>query len=113
MAINKTIKIKWEDKAYSTLVDMRLIDRIEESVNLYNLVVQMQSGDVRYSRVAQVVTTILNHSGCGVDGLEVWDSMFGGGDLSLADVELLTLEIFGAIFPDSSKKKDEAELTNN
>lgn len=108
--MNKTITIEWGGEAYSTLVDMRLIFRIEEKVNLRKFVAQYAADDTRYSQLAMIIAAILNYAGCKVSDIDIFNSMFGGSEATIEDIEALTIEILGAVFPDTSKKKDAKSL---
>lgn len=104
MAIRKTIKLNWKGDQYQTLITMDMIDRLEDHINLARMAGECATGDIRFSKVAFLMTLLLNEAGAKVNREEVFQSMFGGGDVSVHDVTDLLGQIFAAIFPEPKKK---------
>ena len=107
-SINKTVSLYWAEKEYPVQINMRLIDKIEEDMNLIKFVGHVQAGDIRYSRVAILFGHLLRSAGCDVTSEQVFEGMFSG---SIDQVELnnLIVDVLNVIFPDTGKKKDVEE----
>jgi hypothetical protein len=102
--IRTEITIGWQGKDYTTVVDMRLIDRLENQMNLLEFVMQVQAGDVRFSKVATLFAELLKAAGCNVTRDDVFAGMFGNDDVDPASIMPLLMRVFAAIFPPSEKK---------
>jgi len=109
MAINKTIKITWDGKPYKINMTMRLIDQIEEDINLLQLVNRVTQGDIRYSHCAHLIALLLSSAGCEVTQDQVFEGMFAGDDFTPTDLIDVMYEIFNVIFPTTKKKASEAK----
>lgn len=104
MSLRREIALNWGGKEYRVTVTMAVIDRIENHVNLAVLVAQSARGDIRFSHAAKLIALLLNEGGCKVTAEEVYEGIFGGGEVSIADVVALLSNIFSAIFPEPKKK---------
>ena len=106
MAINKTLEINWDGVQYDVHVTMRLIDRIEEDLNLMLMVKQCTTGDVRFSHAALLVGILLRSAGAqNASQEQVFEAMFSGeGDIDPSNVVNLMWDIFSVIFPQPKKK---------
>src|SRR5690554_4725267 len=108
--IRREINIDWTDDngevtTYPVLIDMALIDRIEDDLNLMQMVVQLQKGDVKFTRVAKLIAILLNAGGCKVTQEQVFQAMFGAGNVTHEQVRYLLDEVFTAIFPSAGEDK--------
>ena len=104
MAINKRIQLTWKDQQYDVLMTMRLIEKVEEHLNLSRMVSDCSAGDLKVSHAARLIATLLEHAGAKVTTEEIWEDIFSGGDFSpTAMVETVTA-IMGTIFPEPKKK---------
>ena len=104
MAINKRINLVWKEKTYDILMTMRLIEKIEEHLNLSRMVSDCSTGDLKVSHASRLIATILESAGAEVTSEEIWEDIFGGGDFSpTAMVETVTA-IMSTIFPEPKKK---------
>ena len=104
MAINKRIKLVWKDKAYDVLMTMRLIEQIEEHINLSRMVSDCSSGDLKVSHASRLIATILESAGAEVTTDEIWEDIFGGGDFRPSAMVETVTAILGTIFPEPKKK---------
>lgn len=105
MAINRTITIEWDGKAYECRVTMVLIDRIEEELNLSKMLSTLSSGDIRFSHAAKLVAFLLRDAGAEVTQEEVYQGLFAGDDgLDSREIGAVIGEIMMAIFPEPPKK---------
>lgn len=105
MAIRKPIELSWNGKTHKLLITMDVIDRLEDSVNLMQLVHQAGSGDIRFTKVAKLFATLLQCAGEDVTQEQVFQGMFGGGETSPTDVVAILEPVFGAIFPQQQSEK--------
>lgn len=109
MSINKTLALKWGDKSYDIKITMGLIDRVEESLNAVMMLNQAINGDVRFSKVARLVSILLNSVGEKVTAEEVWEAMFSDGSTTSNQACQFAIEALSAMFPDPPKKKPETQ----
>ena len=98
------ISLTWEGKQYQCIVTMDVIDRLEDDLNLYKLVVQAANGDMRFSKISKLIAALLNEGGCDVTTEQVWEGMFGAGDVSADDLIPMMETIFKAVYPQPKKK---------
>lgn len=83
---------------------MRLVERIEEYINLSRMVSDCSSGDLKVSHASRLIATILESAGCEVTADEIWEDIFSGGDFEPSDMVELVTNILGTIFPEPKKK---------
>ena len=103
MAINKTIKLSWHGVEYSTSMTMRLVEKIEEHINLGVMVQQCSVGDLRFSKAARLIELVLQDAGAYVTAEEVFEGLFSGGEDIKGTVDAVTA-ILSTIFPEPKKK---------
>lgn len=96
-AIGKTVTLGWQGKEYEVQVTMRLINRIEEDVNLLKLAMALSRGDVPTSHVATVFSHLLTAAGAEATPDDVWSAMFGDEATDVITAATLALE---CVFPD-------------
>lgn len=104
MAINKRINLVWKDKNYDVLMTMRLIERIEEHINLSRMVSDCSTGNLKVSHASRLIAIILENAGASVTTEEIWEDIFGGGDFSPSDMIATVTAILSTIFPEPKKK---------
>jgi len=106
MAINKKLDLSWGGEDYPLCITMRIIDEIESrGINLMTMYSGLNRGEVKFSHVAKLIAILLTSAGAKVSQEDVWEGMFGDGDLQAADTIPLLEEIFLAIFPEPKKKR--------
>ena len=105
MALKSEITLKWADEEYSVTVNMDLIDKIDEELNLMKLTMRMANNDVRFSHAAKLVHILLTEAGCKVTRDELWEKMFGDGTASMMDIVDMVSDILQAIYPQQESKK--------
>jgi len=106
MAINDTLPLSWEGEDYELIVTMKIVDKIEEHVNLMKMVGMMSQDipDIRFSQAAKVISILLTAAGCPVSQEDVWNGMFGDGELTTEDAVIIMWKIIPCIFPEPKKK---------
>lgn len=110
MAINKTIKLAWEGVEYDIHITMRVIDSIEEELNLMKVVEQCTTGDVRFSHAAKLIAILLRSAGCPVTQEDVFEGIFSEETIEPQEVIQLLWHILEAIFPEPKKKSNTKQL---
>ena len=108
MGINKRIELSWNGKPYPVNMTMRLIEHIEEKLNLGLMAQQCASGDIRFSHAARLVEIVLKDAGAEVTADEIYSGMFSGDDVSVSDVIEVVGLILSAVFPEPKKKAPSA-----
>lgn len=111
MSLRKAVNINWNGKQYSILVTMEVIERLEEKVNLVTMATQANSRDLRFSHAAKLIAAFLNEGGANVTTEEVYAGMFGGGDVTPAQLGDMMREIFAVVFPEPKKKAESLPTT--
>ena len=106
MAINKKITIGYKGKEHVIKVTMAVIDRLEDKINLVQLANRLSTGDIRFSHAAKLVSLLLAEAGEKVTQEEIYQSMFGDGDVDFNTVMGVISEMLIAIFPEPVKKPE-------
>lgn len=104
MAINARVNLEWHGVKYPVLIDMAMIERIEETINLAELVRDCSTGKLVFSKASRFVATLLNEAGAEVTTDDVFSGMFDGEGAAPAAVMNMVSSILGAIFPAPKKK---------
>ena len=104
MAFNERVKLNWKGDEYSVLMTMRIVEEIEESLNLSKMVMDCGSGNLKVSHASRLIAIILEKSGCDVTAEEIWEEIFSGGDVDPVEMTNMVTLILGAIFPAPKKK---------
>jgi hypothetical protein len=104
MAINERVRLTWKGEEYSILMTMRVIEEIEEHINLSKMVMNCSKGDLKVSHASRLIAIILEKSGCVVSSDEIWNEVFSGGDVDPVEMTNMVTLILGAIFPPPKKK---------
>jgi hypothetical protein len=117
VSINRTVTLSFEGKNYPIIINMENLDRIEESgVNLIQLAAQCAKGDIRYSKVAKLISTLLSLAGCEKATQEnVFQAMFDSDDdsVDIEEVTKMVSDIISVVFVPSKKKlhQDNPKMT--
>lgn len=106
MSINKTIELTWKGQTYTCKVNMATIDRLEESINLHQFMLEVFRGDIRFTKVAKLFALLLQSAGCKVTNEEAYQGMFGSGDIKSEEVTPVLYAFFAAVFPEPPKKSE-------
>lgn len=77
----KPVVIKWRGEEYEIVANMRVINAIENDVNLAKLATRVAAGDPPLSQIATVYTHLLNAAGASVSSDDVYAEMYGSGDV--------------------------------
>lgn len=104
MAINNTIELAWDGKSYPVLVTMGLIDLIEQDINLVQFMREVERSDLRTSKIAKLFSILLSSAGCEVSQEQVYEGMFGSGEVQPELVVVTLYQVFAAVFPEPPKK---------
>ena len=105
MGLRKKLALNWKGKEYPLLVTMEVIDRVEDELNIGQLLLRHASGDVRYSHVAKMLSLLLNEAGAKTNQEEVYVGMFDGEGIAVAEVNALVDKVFSTFFPEQKKKE--------
>ena len=109
MSMRTALKLSWEGKSYTVVVTMEVIDRLESSINLGELVARCGAGDVRVSHASKLVALLLNEAGCEATQEDVYTGIYAGGDYDHKGLFVLLNVIFSAIFPEPKKSIDKSK----
>lgn len=109
--IRREIEIEFKGETYKAVIDMAVIDRLEDSVNLIRIAEQVGRQDIRFSKVAQIMAIILQSAGCKTSTEEVYRELFNDG-ATQQQVGLLLGEILSCIFPDVGESKPAKKTTS-
>jgi len=104
MAVKKSVEITWNGTSYMVPISMGLINQIEEHINLMIMMQNSMTGDIRFSQASLLISMLLTEGGCKITQDEVWQAMFGAGEMGAEEVAPLLFEIWSAIFPEPPKK---------
>lgn len=108
MAIGKRVEIEWNGQTYDIDINMRLINRVEDDVNLLKLAQRLSVGDVPASHVATVFYLMLKNSGAKVTIDAVWEAMFKSGESeNIVKAASMALQCF---FPDVETPPNSGEV---
>ena len=108
-SINKTLKIKFKGVQHSIKMSMRIIDAVEDEMNLVSFINRLSKGDVRLSHAAKLFAIILNESGVNTSQEEVYTEMFSGNEDDVKAVIDACSMIVNAIFPDTDEKQSASD----
>ena len=104
MAVNKRVNLTYKGTSYDVLVTMRLIEHIEEYLNLSRMASDLGRGDIKASHSCRLISILLEKGGAKIPEGELWDEVYSGGDLNPKDMMAMTTHIMTAIFPEPKKK---------
>lgn len=102
--IRKELEIEFKGESYKAVIDMAVIDRLEDSVNLIRIAEQVGRQDIRFSKVAQIMAIILQSAGCKCSVDEVYQELFSS-ETTQQQVGYLLGDILSCIFPDVGAKQ--------
>ena len=105
MGVNKKLTLEWKGEKYSKRFTMGMIDDLEESINLMQMMNRCMTGDIRYSHAAKLVSLVLNQMGAETTQEEIFFGMFEDSDDDVQPLEVVALvsEILDACFYKSKK----------
>jgi hypothetical protein len=105
MSLRKELSLTWQGKEHKLLVTMEVIDRIEDQINVGQLLAQQTRGDIRFSHVAKFLSVLLNESGAQTTQESVYTGMFQGGDITPENMLSFMANVYSAFFPEPKKKE--------
>lgn len=106
MSIKAPINLAWEGVNYKVIVDMALIERIDDELNILSLARMNKPEDVKLTKIAKLIYILLDSAGADVDAESVYQNMA----INTPDDESM-FTVVGAILPkllpnfNSGKKK--------
>lgn len=115
MIIYPETQVSWGGKEYTTKVNMRLINKIEQAVSLAPLAMKLQNGDVVLSHLAVVYANLLRSGGCNVSDDEVYASMMGvdaGAELDQAEIMTAASVALTCCFPERPEEEKPKKAAN-
>ena len=106
----REISITWQGEEFKIIPDFALIERIEESgISLAKLANQCMTDNVPFTRVARVVSMLLDHAGKKVAIEDVYAAIYETGNdahiLARQAVNAMLLACFPERPEDTNKKK--------
>lgn len=113
MIIYPEITIEWAGEEYSVTPTFRVINKIEQSVNLATIGSStMNDGAPRLSNLAVIYAALLNSVGVNVGADEVYAAMYGANDgagLTQAEIIQASAEVVAALIPRNAPKEKSAK----
>lgn len=112
MSINKTITLSWDGIDTPIIITMAVIDRLEEDLNLIKIANSANSGDIKYSQIAKLISCLFKVAGRNISQEDVWMGMFAGDNSreTLAQAVAMVGAIMEVIFPMPKKPKQDSQL---
>ena len=95
MAVRKPFKLSWEGVEYSIIVNMTIIDRIDEELNILSLARMSKPENVRLTKIAKLIFILLDEAGANVTYEAVYDGMNDAGKMD----QKAGFAVVGAILP--------------
>lgn len=74
MAIRKPIRIDWKGEEYKIVVNMLLIERIDEEINILSLL-RIDPKKPPIVKICKLIYVLLDEAGVGVTLDDVWDGL--------------------------------------
>lgn len=105
--ISEKLELSWAGKDHTINIDFKLINAIEQDVNLQKFSEAVSIGDIRYSDVCVIFCHMFNSVGVQVVPDDMWHAMFRDQAFDASDTaELLKVldKIMKLLFVGSSKK---------
>lgn len=112
MAFAQKLTLEWRGKKYIINVTMRTVDYIDGQMNLTEFVMRVASRDMRMSHAAHLISLLLIEGGTeNITQDDVYDGMFGKGDVDIDNVYELINDIIESLYPprEGDEKKTEEE----
>ena len=101
-AIFKPIRITWKGQEVEIVATMRVINAIENDVNLARLAQRVAQGDPPLSQISTVYAHLLSAAGVSVTPEEIYAGMYGAGDVDHDDLIGAAVAALEAVYPDNS-----------
>ena len=105
-AIFKKLNIEWKGETVKVTPTFRMINDIEESVNLALMANRISTGDIRFSHVAMLYSLLLKHGGLNVTPDEVYSEMFTGYQDGMSIAIASVSAALDAFYPQSESQED-------
>ncbi len=111
MPINKRIALVWGGDDYDVVITMETIDRIEEHLNILQMIGRMISDplDIRDGQSSRIISILLTSAGCIVSQEDVYCEIFGNGKITRDEANEIMWKIIPCLYPET-KKKPKAEV---
>jgi hypothetical protein len=101
MSLRKKLELNWQGEEYSLLVTMEVIDRIDDKVNVGKLLYSEAVDDVRITKKAKLIATVLSEAGAEVSQEDVYNELMA---VDSAEVNALYSSVLWAMIPEQKKK---------
>ena len=111
MAIRKSLELDWQGEQYKLLVNMEVIDRVDTLISIGVLASRQGTGDIRVTDIAKFISLVLNEAGATTNQESVYEGMFAGGAVTVAETNKMLTYILSAFFPETKKKDTSAKKT--
>jgi hypothetical protein len=107
----REIVLSWAGEEYRVTPNFELIEKIEEAgISLAKLANQCATDNIPFTRVARVVSMLLNHAGCKAGHEEVYSAIYGTDAEAHIFARQTVNAMLMACFPerpeDTNKKKE-------
>ena len=116
--IYKTINIEWKGETVRVTPTFKLINAVEDEINLVLLARRLSDGDIRFSHVATLYSLLLKAGGERVGANEVYQAMFSGredDEQAISNALNAANQALEAFYPQSesnqAEKKSQDTLT--
>lgn len=105
ITLREEITISWRGEKFPLVINMELIARIENRINLSTFVSEIASGEMKNSHAAIIVSSVMREAGAGASIDECYLSIIGGGTVKDgSDVSNALSAFLNAAFPIGKKK---------
>ena len=105
MALRTKLELEWNNKKYSLVVNMGVIDRIDAVLSVSILSYRLGIADIRLAQLAKFISLVLNEAGADTTQESVYEQMFEDGNESMQQASELAQLMLSAFFV-APKKKD-------
>ena len=75
MAVRKPFKLAWEGVHYSLIINMTVIDRVDDELNILSLARMSSEKDFRITKLAKLIYILLDEAGADVSYEGVYNGM--------------------------------------
>lgn len=94
--IRKPIKINWKGEEFKIVVNMLLIERIDEEINILSLL-RIEPKKPPIVKICKLIYVLLDEAGAGVTLDDVWDGL--GDNIEAKDLFAVLSEITPMLLP--------------
>jgi len=98
MAIRKPIKLTWDGEEYKIIVNMLLIERIDDEVNILKLI-SMDKDSASIVKISKFLWALLDEAGAGVSWEEVYEGLGDPDNIDKDDLYKVIQEITPMLLP--------------